>query len=757
MTTEYDKFKLPQRWNGDAYTKQLLGLLPKGMAWVFDKFLLYSIIQDVISGDTWQDTYTSAEEVQDAIRTHATGHLLTRLLSCFAAEMANVESEAWRLINQTDPGVATDTLEDWERVLGLPEDCFADEVLTVEERQRQAHTKLFARYEVTDLDFYLSYAAELGFSISLVQIPIEHSPRIMGVARMSVERMGGRGGFSILQVTIGLDEIVDGDMEVTGPDVIVDGDMEVTGPDVIVDGDMEVTGPDVCVNGDFSAWADPTVPDNWTKAGTHDVNNYVEESVGGGCRVVSDGTLVYIWQAVLTIGKTYRIKVDCSDVSAGSAQILLGTTVFMVSAPGSYDFVGVAAGNTQLSFKRTGGGFACDVTIDNLEVIDETVACAAWTVGSSALLSKQEDPHGGAQCVRVEYGRAANPLAFQTILTIGKTYRVKGWARGGTGLTPIVRHSVTVWTGVDTPVWQAFDVVFVAGSTTLHFRAWGGMAGQYVEYDDVVVTDETVACVAWTVGWNALLSKQENSHGGVQCIRIEYGGSASPAVRQIILTVGKTYRVHGWAKGDGTRAPVVKDNVATLWTGTTSTSWQYFDEVFVAAGTSLYLITYGASAGQFVEFDDVVVTDETVSCAAWSIGDDALLSKQGDAYEASQCLRVEYDGTDSPYTYQTILTVGKLCRLTGVARGDGTQKPSILDSTVAVWEGTVSTSWQPFDIVFIPTTTDLRFRIPDAGSGYIEFDDVEIIEKNSPPSDNDLLKCAFSKAKQAHVVIIYVE
>ena len=202
MTAEYDVFKLSQRWNGDAYTNQLLGLLPKGLAWVFDKVLLYSIIRDVIAGDGWQDTYTSVEEVHDAILTQASGHLLTRLLSCFAEEMSRAESEAWRLINQTDPGVATDTLEDWERVLGLPEDCFSTAVLTEEERQRQAHAKLFAEYEVTDLNFYLDYATELGFGITIVQIPIEYAPRIMGVARMSVERMGGRGGFSILEVTI---------------------------------------------------------------------------------------------------------------------------------------------------------------------------------------------------------------------------------------------------------------------------------------------------------------------------------------------------------------------------------------------------------------------------------------------------------------------------------------------------------------------------------------------------------------------------
>ena len=108
MTAEYEQNSLSQKWFGTSYTNQLLGLLPDGAAWVFDRFLLFAIVQDVLAGDEWQDTFTSSEEVQDVLEAQADGHLLTRLLSCFGEEFSRVESEAWRLVNSSDPGVATD-------------------------------------------------------------------------------------------------------------------------------------------------------------------------------------------------------------------------------------------------------------------------------------------------------------------------------------------------------------------------------------------------------------------------------------------------------------------------------------------------------------------------------------------------------------------------------------------------------------------------------------------------------------------------
>jgi len=205
MAEAYEQFKLQiKSWNVLDYTDLLVDLLPDGIIWIYDRFFLGEVIQDVIDNpDVWEDESSSPDIIQDVIDAlGSTGNILRRLLSCFASELVRVQTDAFKLLNETDPGVATDLLEDWERVLGLPEKCFEDLSLTVEERQVIAHTKLFELGQTTSKSFYVEYAASLGFTITINEIPVDTAPRIMGVARMGVERMGGRGGYSILEITI---------------------------------------------------------------------------------------------------------------------------------------------------------------------------------------------------------------------------------------------------------------------------------------------------------------------------------------------------------------------------------------------------------------------------------------------------------------------------------------------------------------------------------------------------------------------------
>lgn len=203
MATEFDQYKLRSRWNTTEYTHMFCSLLPRGLIWLCEGFTLPRVIQDVVSGYTWQDSLSSSDEVQDVIQeTGSAGNLLRRILSTMASELVRFEDDGWRLINETDPGVSTDLLEDWERVLGLPESCFQDQALSIEERQRQAHAKLFDTYKTTTEQFYVDYAETLGFVVTVTELPSATTPRRLGVARMGVERMGGRGGYSILEVTV---------------------------------------------------------------------------------------------------------------------------------------------------------------------------------------------------------------------------------------------------------------------------------------------------------------------------------------------------------------------------------------------------------------------------------------------------------------------------------------------------------------------------------------------------------------------------
>lgn len=84
-------------------------------------------------------------------------------------------------------------------------------------------------------------------------------------------------------------------------------------------------------------------------------------------------------------------------------------------------------------------------------------------------------------------------------------------------------------------------------------------------------------------------------------LRLDYDGShAYGGAFQVVMTVGKTYRLTGDIAGDGTAAPAVTDGVAVIKSGTASATWQAVDETFVAAGTILLLCSYNFDTGLYV-------------------------------------------------------------------------------------------------------------------------------------------------------------
>ena len=204
MAQEFEKDVLPQRYFEDDYLEMFRGLLPRGIIWGFEIFIVEEIIQDVISAsEEWQDTNDSLDVIQDVVSAlgEADSSLLGRLLSVFAAELERLEKRAWELLAETDPGVSTELLEDWERVLALPEDPNIE--TNIENRQRAAHTKLWGENVTATFQYYIDYAARLGFVVTVEENPALYATRVLGVARMGRERFSGtRGGNSILLITI---------------------------------------------------------------------------------------------------------------------------------------------------------------------------------------------------------------------------------------------------------------------------------------------------------------------------------------------------------------------------------------------------------------------------------------------------------------------------------------------------------------------------------------------------------------------------
>lgn len=96
--------------------------------------------------------------------------IMSTLMSCFAMELERVEEQVVNIYSESIPGLAVDLLTDWERLLGLPDEC-SPLAPTLEERQRIAHTKYTTNYETLNQQFFIDYASALGSSITITLMP----------------------------------------------------------------------------------------------------------------------------------------------------------------------------------------------------------------------------------------------------------------------------------------------------------------------------------------------------------------------------------------------------------------------------------------------------------------------------------------------------------------------------------------------------------------------------------------------------------
>jgi hypothetical protein len=187
------------------YTEALCRLLPKGILYRLEKLFLSYIVQDSITSSTvYNDSISSDDILYDSILTgDSEGDLFKRLLSCFASRLVELESNAISYLNDTDPINCTgDHLTDFLRVLGIPDECMSQLELTESDLQKIAHVKFLFGSQTTNKQFYLDVAESLGYDITVEENIVDLNARIIGVARMNVERMGGRSGNSRFQITI---------------------------------------------------------------------------------------------------------------------------------------------------------------------------------------------------------------------------------------------------------------------------------------------------------------------------------------------------------------------------------------------------------------------------------------------------------------------------------------------------------------------------------------------------------------------------
>ena len=159
------------------------------------------------------------------------------------------------------------------------------------------------------------------------------------------------------------------------------------------------------------------------------------------------------------------------------------------------------------------------------------------------------------------------------------------------------------------------------GSNSADFRNWGQETSnitrvfpysgtpvrQSVEFLDWDMEESGVT--NWTADNGATLTKETGTpYEGTQVLRVAYNGTTNPIAYQSCLTLYNEYTITGWARGDGTAYPRIQCGDHTIWTGTTSSTWQEVD-VTVLVGENanddsrIRLISMTTGAG-YCEFDD---------------------------------------------------------------------------------------------------------------------------------------------------------
>lgn len=119
---------------------------------------------------------------------------------------------------------------------------------------------------------------------------------------------------------------------------------------------------------------------------------------------------------------------------------------------------------------------------------------------------------------------------------------------------------------------------------------------------------------------------------------------------------------------------------------------------------------------------------EAAGTTSWPNSFHVVVSKDTvSPLRGTQSLRLTYTDYAISYTRQTILTSGKRYKVSGIAQSDGVGVPRLTDSTNIIWNGTNSTSEQPFNFEFIAAGTGFTLYADTLGAGnYVRFDDVTV-------------------------------
>lgn len=133
-----------------AYMTQLRGLLPQGEAW-----------------NTQKDS------------------VLTKTLQIIAEELVKIHGRTGFLIEEADPRAASELLQEWETIAGLPDSCTGP-AETLQERRNRLVQKI-TNTGGQSKAFFIAIAVFLGYAITIT----EYRPFITGISQTGVGILNG--------------------------------------------------------------------------------------------------------------------------------------------------------------------------------------------------------------------------------------------------------------------------------------------------------------------------------------------------------------------------------------------------------------------------------------------------------------------------------------------------------------------------------------------------------------------------------------
>ncbi len=102
------------------------------------------------------------------IWTRDPGSVRARSAAGLANEMSLVETFLEQILAERSPRTAYYLLGDWEKVLGLPDECTSAEVETIAERRAVAHARMISTGGQSPA-YYIAMAKALGYDITILE------------------------------------------------------------------------------------------------------------------------------------------------------------------------------------------------------------------------------------------------------------------------------------------------------------------------------------------------------------------------------------------------------------------------------------------------------------------------------------------------------------------------------------------------------------------------------------------------------------